>query len=63
MTDPPSTGDGEGGGEDALTRYVDDLFVHEPPLLAELRSEMERRDLPMIQVPARTGLLLELVVR
>lgn len=61
MTDPPAPG--EGGGGDALTRYVDDLFVHEPALLADLRSEMERRDFPMIQVPARTGLLLELVVR
>lgn len=46
-----------------LAAYADDLFVREDPLLAELRAEMEARDLPMIHVPARTGLLLQILVR
>jgi len=49
-------------GEGAA-RYIDDLFVAEPAILVELRREMEERGLPMIQVPARTGRLLEVLVR
>lgn len=48
---------------DSLESYADALFVREDPLLAELRAEMEARDFPMIQVSARTGLLLQILVR
>lgn len=46
-----------------LAAYTDDLFVREDPLLVELRAEMEARGFPMIHVPARTGLLLQILVR
>jgi len=49
--------------EGALAEYVDGLFVREPPLLAELRKTLEESDFPTIQVPARTGRVLELVAR
>jgi len=55
--------DGAGPPRAELEQYATDLFVREDPLLAELRAEMESRDLPMIQVPARTGLLLSILVR
>jgi len=55
--------DGSGPPRSELEQYATDLFVREDPLLAELRAEMESRDLPMIQVPARTGLLLSILVR
>jgi predicted O-methyltransferase YrrM len=47
---------------DPLERYAAELFDREDPLLAELRAEMERRGLPLIQVPVRTGLLLRILV-
>jgi caffeoyl-CoA O-methyltransferase len=46
-----------------LEVYAEDLFVREDPLLQELRAEMEARGLPSIHVPARTGLLLQILVR
>ena len=46
-----------------LAAYADDLFVREDPLLAELRAEMEAKGFPSIHVPARTGLLLQILVR
>lgn len=55
--------DGSGRRPDRLEEYVDGLFVREDPVLTELRSEMEERGLPMIQVPARTGLLLRTLLR
>lgn len=48
-------------GDDELRAYVDDLFIQEPPLLAELRADLEERGFPTIQVPARTGRVLELL--
>ncbi len=53
---------GTGPPRDALEQYAVDLFVREEPHLVELREEMERRGLPLIQVPARTGLLLRILV-
>lgn len=50
-------------GSDDLRAYVDDLFVREPALLAELRVELEEGDFPTIQVPAATGRVLELLAR
>lgn len=55
--------DGSGPPRDRLEAYADDLFVREDPLLIELRAEMEARGLPLIQVPARTGLLLQILLR
>lgn len=49
--------------QEELTTYVDELFVREPPLLAELRETLEAGEMPTIQVPARTGRVLELVAR
>ncbi|MDX1568827.1 MAG: O-methyltransferase [Longimicrobiales bacterium] len=49
--------------DDAVLEYVDALFVEEPALLSELRQELEERGLPLIQVPARTGRVLELLAR
>lgn len=46
---------------DPLQEYVDGLFVREPDLLAELRAALEERGFPSIQVPARTGRVLELL--
>lgn len=57
-----SRGDGTGPPRDALEAWTDDLFTREPPLLAELRGELEARGFPLIQVPARTGLLLRILV-
>jgi predicted O-methyltransferase YrrM len=57
------TGDGAGPPLSELERYATDLFVREDPLLAELRAELEARGFPTIQVPARTGLLLSILVR
>lgn len=69
MSSPPprEIGDAEtrsGSGEprDALERYAAELFRAEEPLLAELREETERRGFPLVQVPARTGLLLRILV-
>ena len=53
---------GAGAPRDALEAYAADLFRGETPLLAELRAEMERQGLPLIQVPARTGLFLQILV-
>lgn len=58
----PRRGDGTGPPRDALEAWADDLFTREEPLLAELRAELEARGLPLIQVPARTGLLLRILV-
>ena len=58
----PARRDGTGPPRDALEAWADGLFTREPPLLAELRAELEARGLPLIQVPARTGLLLRLLV-
>lgn len=55
--------DGAGPPRSALERYAEDLFAREDPLLAELRAEMEGRGFPLIQVPARTGQLLSILVR
>lgn len=60
----PSGGrDGSGPPRDRLEAYAADLFVREDPLLAELRAETRARGLPEIQVPARTGLLLQILLR
>lgn len=48
---------------ESLREYVDSLFIDEPLLLSELRAELEERGFPLIQVPARTGRLLELLAR
>ncbi len=48
---------------DSLEAYAEELFVREDPLLAELRAELHARGFPLIQVPARTGLLLSILVR
>ena len=45
-----------------LADYAASLFATEDELLAEVRREMERRDFPMIQVPASTGKLLQVLV-
>lgn len=50
-------------GDEELRAYVDDLFVREPPLLTELRADLEERGFPTIQVPGRTGRVLELLAR
>lgn len=50
-------------GDEDLQRYIEELFVREPPLLAELRSDLEDRGLPTIQVPGQTGRVLELLAR
>lgn len=66
MSGPAETAggsDGSGPPRDALEAYAADLFGREDRLLAELRTEMEDRGLPPIQVPARTGLLLHVLVR
>lgn len=55
--------DGSGPPREALEAWADDLYVREDAVLANLCSAMEERDLPLIQVPARTGLLLHLMVR
>ncbi len=55
--------DGSGPPRSELEQYATDLFVREDPLLAELRAELEARGFPQIQVPARTGLLLSILVR
>jgi predicted O-methyltransferase YrrM len=57
------TKDGSGPPRSELERYAAELFVQEDPLLAELRAELEARGFPTIQVPARTGLLLSILVR
>lgn len=57
------TPDGSGPPRSELEQYATDLFVREDPLLAELRAELEGRGFPTIQVPARTGLLLSILVR
>jgi len=57
------TRDGAGPPLSELEEYATELFVQEDPLLAELRAEMEARDFPLIQVPARTGQLLSILVR
>ncbi len=59
---PAADRDGSGPPRDALEAWADALFTREPPLLAELRDELEARGFPLIQVPARTGLLLRLLV-
>lgn len=46
-----------------LEDYAQDLFVREDPLLVELRAEQEARGFPSIQVPARTGHLLAILLR
>lgn len=60
-TSPAKTGTGP--PRDELEVYAADLFVREDPLLVELRAELEARGFPLIQVPARTGLILSLLVR
>lgn len=57
------TRDGAGPPRDELEAYADRLFDREDGLLAALRREMEVRGFPMIQVPARTGLLLHVLVK
>lgn len=57
------TGDGTGPPRSELEQYAADLFVREDPLLADLRAELEARGFPTVQVPARTGLLLSILVR
>lgn len=47
--------------DEALARYVDSLFVREPALLVELRETLEEKGFPTIQVPGRTGRVLELL--
>lgn len=61
----PGDADARSGADaprDALEAYATELFAREDPLLAELREEMARRGLPSIQVPARTGLFLRVLV-
>lgn len=55
MTDPDAL-------HERLSEYTASLFAPEDDLLAEVREEMARRDLPMIQVPAATGKLLQVLV-
>lgn len=55
--------DGAGPPRDALEAWADGLYVEEDEVLKGIRAAMEERGLPLIQVPARTGLLLHLVVR
>lgn len=55
MTDPDAL-------HERLRDYGASLFATEDELLLELRREMERRDFPMIQVPAPTGKLLHVLV-
>lgn len=55
--------DGSGPPRSELEAYAEELFVREDPLLAELRAEQEARGFPLIQVPARTGHLLSILVR
>lgn len=57
------TRDGSGPPRSELEAYAQELFVREDPLLAELRAEQEARGLPLIQVPARTGHLVGLLIR
>ncbi|MFQ5538595.1 MAG: O-methyltransferase [Gemmatimonadota bacterium] len=54
---------GAGPPRTDLERYAEEVFVREDPLLAELRAETLARGFPAIQVPARTGHLLSLLVR
>lgn len=54
---------GSGPPRDALEAWADDLYVEEDDVLKGIRGAMEEADLPLIQVPARTGLLLHLLVR
>lgn len=60
---PGGAPDGTGPARDALEAYAEDLFVREDPLLGELRAEMVARGFPTIQVPARTGQLLQILAR
>ena len=55
--------DGSGPPRSELEAYAQELFVREDPLLAELRAEQEARGFPLIQVPARTGQLLGILIR
>ena len=55
--------DGTGPPRDALEAWAEERYAHEDELLSELRAEMERLDFPLIQVPARTGLLLQVLLR
>ena len=55
--------DGTGPARDTLEEWAAERYAHEDELLSELRAEMERLDFPLIQVPARTGLLLHVLLR
>ncbi len=52
-----------GPSREELEDYAQALFVREDPILAELRAEQEARGFPSIQVPARTGHLLSILLR
>lgn len=54
---------GTGLPRDALEAYAADLFEGDDALLRELRSEIEARGFPTIQVPERTGRTLHVLVR
>lgn len=54
--------DGTGPPRDALEAWADRLFTREEPLMEELRAALDERGFPLIQVPARTGLLLRVLV-
>lgn len=55
--------DGTGPPRDALETWTADRYAHEDVVLRDVRAAMEEAGLPLIQVPARTALVLHILVR
>jgi len=60
---PSPSGDGELGGIDVLEVYVEELFASEDGILRSIRTTIEERGLPPIQLPAVTGRVVQWLLR